>query len=560
MVKANCLRQSAIVDRVSTAPITETDRTFQGFLVARRTLAGILPSAASWGVLFGLFVASSALSYAGIYKTQADRDSLAAAFGANVSTSALFGPAPKLQTVAGFTVYKVWLTVAIIGGVWGLLSSTKVLRGDEDSGRWELLLSGATTRRQATFQVLVGLFGGVIVLWVATAVLTVATGSMPQFNVGVRPALFLALTLVTSALMFMAVGALTSQFGASRRQAAAYGGWILGISYALRMVADSGTGLHWLIWVSPLGWVEMLHPLTSPTPVSLLPIFGFTVLLGYLSIELAGRRDVAASLIEERFYSSPHLALLSGQRGLALRMLRPIIASWGTAIAAVGVLFGYVAYAAGETLSKSSMQAIYSRLGASGSGIKSFLGVSFLMLAVMLSFVAVGQLTAARAEEAGGRLDQLLARPVTRVGWLAGRLAIALVFLIALGILAGVASWLGVAINSPGFAVAVMIVAGLNIVAPAVCVLGLSTLAFGVLPRATSIVGYGIVTWSLLMEFVGGIGALNHWIFDTSLFHQMSAAPAVGPNAVSDFWMIAIGVAAAVAGCVVFARRDIQGA
>ena len=182
------------------------------------------------------------------------------------------------------------------------------------------------------------------------------------------------------------------------------------------------------------------------------------------------------------------------------------------------------------------------------------------MLAVMLSFVAVGQLTAARAEEAGGRLDQVLARPVNRVGWLAGRLAIALVFLAALGILAGVASWLGVAINSPGFAMAAMIAAGLNIVAPAVCVLGLSTLAFGALPRATSIVGYAIVTWSLLMEFVGGIGALNHWIFDTSLFHQMSAAPAVGPNAISDTWMIVIGVAAAVAGCVFFARRDIQGA
>lgn len=538
---------------------TESRSTLRGLVVARRTLLGVLPSAVLWGVVFGLFVASSALSYAGIYKTQADRDSLAAAFGANVSTSALFGPAPQLQTVAGFTVFKIWLTVALIGGIWGLMASTKLLRGDEDSGRWELLLSGATTRGQATFQVLLGLLGGTVALWIATAALAVATGRSPEFNVAVRPALYLALSLATTAFMFMGVGAFTSQLGAARRQAAAYGGWILGISYALRMVADSGTGLHWLIWTSPLGWVEMLQPLTSPKPISLLPIFGFTCLLGYLSVVLAGRRDVGASLIQERSRSGPRLLLLSGHMGLAVRMLRPVIASWGTAVAAVGVLLGYIAYAAGETLSKSSMQTIYARLGASGAGIKAFLGVSFLMLAVMLSFVAVGQLTAVRAEEADQRLDQFLARPVTRIGWLAGRLAIAVSFLAALGILSGVMAWLGVAIESSAVSLPTLLAAGLNIAAPAVCILGISTLVFGFLPRATAIVGYGLVSWSLLVEFVGGIGALNHWIFDTSLFHQMNAAPAIGPNITSDSWMAAIGVAAALAGCILFARRDIQG-
>src|ERR1019366_4277156 len=123
-----------------------------------------------------IVVASSALSYVSIYKTQAERHRLEVAFGSNNATSALFGPAARLQTVAGFTVFKASMTLIILGAVWGLLTSTRLLRGEEDSGRWELLLAGQTTRKRATVQALVGLAGGVATLWAITALITVVTG------------------------------------------------------------------------------------------------------------------------------------------------------------------------------------------------------------------------------------------------------------------------------------------------------------------------------------------------------------------------------------------------
>ena len=70
--------------------------------------------------------------------------------------------------------------------------------------------------------------------------------------------------------MFLAVGAFTSQLAGTRRQAASYAASFLGVSYAVRMIADAGVGLHALIWVSPLGWVEELRPLTAPHPLALL--------------------------------------------------------------------------------------------------------------------------------------------------------------------------------------------------------------------------------------------------------------------------------------------------
>ncbi len=101
--------------------------------------------------------------------------------------------------------------------------------------------------------------------------------------------------------------------------------------------------------------------------------------------------------------------------------------------------------------------------------------------------------------------------------------------------------------------------AGLNIIPPALCILGIGALAMGWWPRATSVVTYGVLTWSLLVEIVGGIGTLSHWVLDTSVFHQMAAAPAVAPNWRVDGTLIAVGAVSAVVGAIGFARRDLQG-
>ena len=525
------------------------------FLTARKAVrSGIL-----WGYIFGVFVASSALSYTSIYKTQAERNRLAAAFGANKATSALFGPAPQLQTVAGFTVYKTLMTLMIVGAVWGLLTSTRLLRGEEDAGRWDLLLSGHTTRRGAADQALAGLTGGAAALWAITALIAVVTGRSSKVHIAAGPALYFALALVSGAIMFLAVGAVTSQLAATRRQAASYAAAFLGVGYALRMVADAGVGYHWLIWVSPLGWIEQLQPLTTPEPLALAPIVGFTAVLAVTAVHLAGRRDLGASTFPDRATSRAHLRLLFGPVGLTIRTLRPVIIGWWVAIAITGILTGLVAKTAGATISGSSVQKVFSRLGAPGTGTDTFLGVSFLIVAVLVGFVAAGQITAARAEESGGRLDHLLVRPVSRSSWLGGRLLVAVGALAASGVIAGLFSWLATATQHAGVSITTMIDAGVNVIPPAALVLGVGALMTGVWPRAAPTVVYSLLGWSLLVELVGGIGALNRWVLDTSVFHQMASAPAVPPAWMANGVMVALAVLGAAVGMAAFNRRDLQG-
>ena len=95
---------------------------------------------------------------------------------------------------------------------------------------------------------------------------------------------------------------------------------------------------------------------------------------------------------------------------------------------------------------------------------------------------------------------------------------------------------------------------------PAIVILGIGVLAFGIRPRATSIVVYAVLGWSLLIVIVGGFGTISHWVLDTSVFHHMASAPAVPPNWEANGIMTAVGVAAALVGGLAFRRRDLQGA
>jgi ABC-2 type transport system permease protein len=157
--------------------------------------------------------------------------------------------------------------LSLVGAVWALLAATKLLRGEEEAGRWELLLAGQTTRRRAAAQAMVGRAAGWSVLWATTTVVTIVDGRTVHPPFSPSAAAFFSLAMVCSAAMFLAVGALASQLAATRRQAAALAGGALGVAFVIRMVADSGSHLQWLLWASPLGWVEELRPLTGSRPV-----------------------------------------------------------------------------------------------------------------------------------------------------------------------------------------------------------------------------------------------------------------------------------------------------
>ncbi len=152
-----------------------------------------------------------------------------------------------------------------------------------------------------------------------------------------------------------------------------------------------------------------------------------------------------------------------------------------------------------------------------------------------------------------------MVRPLSRSAWLGGRILLAIGVLVLGGLLAGLWAWVGATSQGAGVSFAALLAAGLNVVPPAVVILGIGVLTFGLRPRLTSIVLYAVLGWSLLIVIIGGIGAVSHWVLDTSVFHQMASAPAATPRWGTNGLMLAVGVALGLGGVVAFRARDLDG-
>ena len=527
-------------------------------IIARVTARKSVRAGVGWGVVFGLYVATQSLAYATSYKTMASRRLLVQQFGNNVGVSALVGPAKQIGTVPGYTAWKCLTVLAIIGAVWGILSSTKLTRGEEDVGHWELLLAGQVTRRSAARQALIGFAAGAIALFITASAITVVVGRPSKVGISAGGAIYFALAIVTGALMFLAVGAFCGQLSTSRRQAAGFASAILGASYAIRMVADSDAGLSWLRWATPLGWIEELQPLTTPRPFALVPIAALVGALAVATVYLAGRRDLGAGTLPNRSSVRTIRRLPTKPLGLAFYLSRSTLLAWGASIVAYGLLLGSIAKSGGKIITSSpSLRQVFSRLGVSGA--EAYLSVALLIMAVALTFVAVGQVSAARKEESSGQLDNLLARPFSRVAWITERILVGMVVLVCGGLLAGLATWVGAASDHASVSLSSMLGASLNVAVPALFLFGAGFLAFAVVPRLVSVVTYTLFVWFFLVEIMGGVVKVNHWILDLSAFHQMAAAPATPVAWTTNATMIAVTLAAASLGVALFRRRDLKG-
>jgi len=69
------------------------------------------------------------------------------ALAENPAIRTLFGPPVALDDAGGFTVWRVGTGLAALVGIWAALTATRLTRGDEEAGRWNLLLGGRVRMR-----------------------------------------------------------------------------------------------------------------------------------------------------------------------------------------------------------------------------------------------------------------------------------------------------------------------------------------------------------------------------------------------------------------------------
>src|SRR5262249_7159271 len=300
------------------------------------------------------------------------------------------------------------------------------------------------------------------------------------------------------------------------------------------------------------------HPLRGPQLVALLPMIGLIVACALATIWLAERRDLNASVLREGAVRHHETRWSLGPISLAIRLTRGAAIGWLLGIGAMAFTTGLVAKSASSILSSSpTIQAALGRLGVR-KATEGYLGVSFLLIAVMLALLAASQVGAIRDEEASGRLDNLLVRPVSRPWWLAGRLIVSLALVIGVGLATGLVTWFGTSSQHIGVSLGTLLAAGLNASAPGVFVLGAGALVFAVRPALASPAAYAVVAWSFLVNLLGSFLKGLDWLRQTSLLTHIALAPSTAPDWQSVIVLVLLAVLGAWAALFLFAQRDVE--
>jgi ABC-2 type transport system permease protein len=543
---------------VATAPFRyfRSPQTVIGRFVARRTIR----SAAFLALAFGAYVASKAAGYAAAYPTAASRAKVAASLGNNIGLRVFFGAPNHISTVTGATAWNTGGVMVLIVAIWAFLLATKTLRGEENAGRWELLLTGQTTARRATINTLAGLSFGLFVLYVVSALTFIGVGKIHTVDLSTTAALFFALTVVASAAVFVSVGAFASQLMPTRSRATSLSATILGICFLLRAVAGT-TNAHWLLDITPLGWIERMQPLYGSQPMWLLPVAALVLVLSLCTIFLAGHRDLGASTFVDNDMARPRTGLLNTPMGAAIRLTRVASLSWLIAIGLGSLFFGLLTKPAAQAFTDSAgIEHTINRLAhaTQQTGATIFLGIVFFLLMLVIMSYAASAIGAMREEEAAGYLDNLLVRSVGRLQWLWGRLLLITVVVILASLLSSIGVWASVASQHVGVPFHTLFLAGLNMVAPALFILGAGIWALGIVPRLTTVVAYGVIGWSFLIQMISSGLNINHWILDTSVLQHIPLAPAANPNWMSAGIIAALGIVLCIVGSLVFNARDLE--
>ena len=179
-------------------------------LFARLTRRGIVLLAV--GVV--AYVLVEAVSFVQTYPDEASRMRLSE-FGDQPAIRMLQGIPHAVETVGGFVVWDGgWFLQAIIG-VWAILTTSRLLRGEEDSGRAEFPLSGPVSGLQVAASALLTVTAGCLVAGIAVFVSIV----VPSEDL-LGSALF-ALGVAGFGVVMASGTAVASQLLGVRRQAAA---------------------------------------------------------------------------------------------------------------------------------------------------------------------------------------------------------------------------------------------------------------------------------------------------------------------------------------------------
>lgn len=502
-----------------------------------------------WIAAIVVLTLASAASVVELYDTPRELQEFAAIAESNPAIAALNGRPAGLDTIGGRVSFEVLVFVSATAALMSLLLVGRHTRAEEEAGRTELLLSGAVGSHAPTAAALL-VVTAVNVLVGAGVALGLASLDLPLAGSWV-----LGASVATVGIVFAAVAAVTAQVSEHSRGAGGLAGAALGAAYALRAAGDVGSGA--LSWLSPIGWAQYAEPYAHDRLWPLL--LGLAVAAGLTAAAfwLVDRRDVGSGFLATRPGPSHAPRLLGSPLGLALRLQRATLAGWTAGVTFFGVVYGTVGLEIEELLESTPEIADYLATAGEGTLTESYFATVALQLGLLTTGYVIQGLLRLRAEEADGRAELVLGKPVSRRRWAGAHVLVVAAGSVVVLAVSGAATGLVHGLRAGELSwVPELVVAQLAQLPAVWVVAGLALLLYGVSTRL-ALLGWAALAAAVVVGFFAEPLQLPDWARDLSPFTHLPQVPAADLTVGAPAALLLIATALCLLALEALSRRDI---
>ena len=539
-----------------------------------KTLRDFRIAILGWSVGMGLIMFEVQAAVSSLVSTPAARATLVGL----ASSFAWNADAVAVDTVGGYATWKVGISILLIA-IWPLLAGSRILRGEEERGSLDVLLSLPRGRARVALEKLAAVWTALLLIGLLIGLITFASGKSFNADYSLGDALLFGLNLALISGVFGSIALLLSQFTQERGTAAGVTGGLLLVFIVLDMVHRVIPGTEWLSRLSPVYYYNLSKPLIpsyGTSPGALLVLLALSVLLSGAALWLFARRDVGSTVALPGFLRLQERPMRPEQalpvnawslRSVYARSLAKIALPtfwWGLAIAGFAAWMVVVVKQTEnqfKTLAASSsfMKDLIGRIGGGDVNFNAnLLSALFFLLPLLLMAFAVTQANRWAADEEEGRQELVLSTPQSRLTVLLARFGalttatvIIGVLTLALTTLASAAS--GLALDGGNVAAATLSIIPLGLLMAA-----LGYLFSGWLRTAidTGLLSFLLVIWF----FISFIGPALNWPDATlrlSAFYYYGTPLLHGLPTQDTLLVLAVAVVALVLASMRFVRKDI---
>jgi ABC-2 type transport system permease protein len=471
-----------------------------------------------WGLGLGLMVIATASAFPGL---GLDKMPLRDIVSLKKSLVVL-ADGVAFTTAGGYLTYKLGLTMLVFC-IWPLLAGARTLRGEEERGSMDALLSLPQTRLSVAVQKVLALFTAILIIGVIIGFFAYIGGISAKADWGFGPSMLYGLNLALTAAVFAAIALFISQFTQDRVTAAGITGGLLAIFVVMDIVHRLYPAAEWISRLSPIYYYNLSHPLIASygtNPGAFLVLIAVTVILSGVSIWIFSWRDIGATIPLPAFLRGKDSGVRATTVPVTDWSLRSVYthalgkslfsAFWWTLGLAffaswVVVLTKQVESQMASTLGNSPFLSgmIHALSGSSALSNATFLTTLFSFLPPILMAYAVTQANAWAADEENGRQELVLAAPQSRLSVILARFGALATLTIAMSVITLAAAALTASANNFALDGGNLTAAILSLIPMALLVAALGYLLSGWL---RTVVDTGLI--SLLIVF---------WFFITSL-------------------------------------------